>query len=93
MIPLVDPMPIVYRGLHLGRSAANIPKDWNLMMSRALVNLMMSRALVLVAVKATFGASLPLGFLAAPHGVAALRGHAELRQVLERVWKAGGAPA
>ena len=51
-------------------------------MSRALVNLMMSRALVLVAVKATFGASLALGFLAAPHGVAALRGQAELRQVL-----------
>ena len=73
MISLIDPMLIVYRGLHLGRSAANIPKDWNLMMSRALV---------LVAVKATFGASLALGFLAAPHGVAALRGQAELRQVL-----------
>ena len=50
----------VYRGLHRGRSAANIPKGWNLVMSRAL----------LVAVKAPFGASRVLGFLAAAHGVA-----------------------
>src|SRR4029077_15288977 len=61
MISLVDPMPIVYRGLHRGRSAANIPKGWNLVMSRALL---------LVAVKAPFGASRALGFLAAAHGVA-----------------------
>ena len=37
MISVVSSMAIVYHGLHLGHSAANIPKDWNLMMSRALV--------------------------------------------------------